>query len=243
MPDPTEPAAGDEAASAAARLASVRAKRGFLLPHHGLLAVADPALLEAYDAAYTALTLTPRHLDERRKEFVWLGILVATDEAIATHHIAKFRAAGGTEAEIEAAVRLAGFARSVPAFAFAGDAWGAHLPGYDTAGAYRRALAALMADRAVAPGLVEMTLAAVHTCLRQWRALEWHIVGAYAEGVPEVELAEAISLTMFPGSVPAFVDACAVWHRLVRDGRVPASPAFKTWAAIEGQGGFDEAAR
>lgn len=240
MSDPTD---GDEAGATAARLAAVRAKRGYLLPHHGLLAVADPALLEAYDGAYTALTLTPRHLDERRKEFVWLAILIATDEAIATHHIAKFRAAGGQEAEIEAAVRLAGFARSVPAFAFVGDAWGGHLPSWDTAAAYRRALAALLADRPVEPGLAEMALAAVHTCLKQWQALEWHIEGAYAEGVPEVELAEAISLTMFPGSVPAFVDACAVWHRLVRDGRVAASPAFKAWASIEGQGGFDEAAR
>lgn len=243
MSDHPDPPTGDEAATVAARLSAVRAKRGYLLPHHGLLAVADPALLEAYDATYTALTLRPRHLDEHRKEFVWLGILIATDEAIATHHIAKFRDAGGSEAEIEAAVRLAGFARSVPAFAFVGEAWGAHLPGYDTAAAYRRALAALMSDRAMAPGLVEMALAAVHTCLKQWPALAWHIEGAYAEGVPEVELAEAISLTMFPGSVPAFVDACAVWHRLVRERRVPASPAFQAWAAIEGQGGFDAAAR
>jgi alkylhydroperoxidase/carboxymuconolactone decarboxylase family protein YurZ len=235
-----DPAAPD-ADAVARRLDAVRAKRGYLLPHHGLLAVADPALLEAYDAAYTALTLTPRHLDERRKEFVWLGILIATDEAIATHHIAKFRDAGGADAEIEAAVRLAGFARSLPAFAFAGDAWGRHLPGYETQEAYRTALTALLSDRTVAPGLVEIALAAVHACLKQWRALEWHIAGAYAEGVPEVELAEAISLTMFPGSVPVFVDACAVWHRLVREDRVPASPALRAWAAIGGQGGFDEA--
>jgi alkylhydroperoxidase/carboxymuconolactone decarboxylase family protein YurZ len=233
-------AAGPDADAVARRLDAVRAKRGYLLPHHGLLAVADPALLEAYDAAYTALTLRPRHLDDRRKEFVWLGILIATDEAIATHHIAKFRDAGGDDAEIEAAVRLAGFARSLPAFAFAGDAWGRHLPGYETQAAYRAALTALLSDRRVAPGLVEMALAAVHACLKQWRALEWHVEGAYAAQVPEVELAEAISLTMFPGSVPVFVDACAVWHRLIREERVAASPAFRAWAAVGGQGGFDE---
>jgi alkylhydroperoxidase/carboxymuconolactone decarboxylase family protein YurZ len=224
----------------AERLAAVKAKRGYLLPHHGLLAVADPAMLAAYDAAYTALTLTPRHLDERRKEFVWLGILIATDEAIATHHIAKFRAAGGTDAEIETAVRLAGHARSIPAFAFAGDAWGRHLPAFDTRTAYRAAMEALTAGRGIDPGLIEMTMAAVQACLKQWDALAWHIEGAYAAGAPEVELAEAISLTMFPGSVPVFVDACAVWHRLVREGRVDASPAFRAWAELEGQGGFDE---
>ena len=40
------------------RLERARAKRGYLLPHHGLLAVAAPRLLEAYDAAYTALKRT-----------------------------------------------------------------------------------------------------------------------------------------------------------------------------------------
>lgn len=42
------------------RLDEVRAKRGYLLPHHGLLAIAAPRLLAGYDAAYTALTLEPR---------------------------------------------------------------------------------------------------------------------------------------------------------------------------------------
>jgi hypothetical protein len=38
-------------------LAGLRARRGDLLPHHGLMAVADPALLAACDATCTALTL------------------------------------------------------------------------------------------------------------------------------------------------------------------------------------------
>jgi len=235
-PTPDDPLAGAEA-----RLAVVRGKRGYLLPHHGLLAVADPELLTAYDAAYTALTLRPRHLDERRKEFVWLGILIAMDEAIATHHIPKFRAGGGTDAEIELAVRLTGFARAVPAFSFAGEHWGRHLPAYETRRAYRAALTALLSDGALEADLVEMTMAAIHACLRQWQAFAWHVEGAYDAGAAELELAEAISLTMFPGSVPVFVDACGEWMRLIRQGRVDASPAFRAWAAIEGQGGYDEA--
>ena len=74
MPNP------DPASAARDRLAAVRAKRGYLLPHHGLLAVAAPDLLEAYDQAYTALTLVPRNLTAHDKEFVWLAVLVATDE-------------------------------------------------------------------------------------------------------------------------------------------------------------------
>src|SRR5689334_16164612 len=84
-----------------ARLQAVRDKRGYLLPHHGLLAITAPRLLDAYDAAYTALALEPRALSAYDREFVWLSILIATDEAIATHHIAKFRDAGGTREEIE----------------------------------------------------------------------------------------------------------------------------------------------
>lgn len=236
MPDDTD----DALDAIAARLDAVRAKRGYLLPHHGLLAVTDPALLAAYDAAYSALTLTPRHLDEKRKEFVWLGILIVMDEAIATHHIAKFRAAGGTDGEIATAIRLAGFARAVPSFDFVGAHWRGHLPGYETEAAYRAALGALLSDRAVDDALIEMALAAIHACLRQWEALAWHIKGAYRAGAREADLAEAISLTMFPGSVPVFVDACAVWHDLVRAGAVDASPAFRAWAALDGQGGFDE---
>ena len=43
-------------------LAAVREKRGYLLPHHGLMAASMPELLTAYDDLYTAMTLTPRQL-------------------------------------------------------------------------------------------------------------------------------------------------------------------------------------
>ena len=48
--------------SATERLERVKAKRGYLLPHHGLMALTAPQLLEGYDACYTALTLVPRTL-------------------------------------------------------------------------------------------------------------------------------------------------------------------------------------
>jgi alkylhydroperoxidase/carboxymuconolactone decarboxylase family protein YurZ len=225
------------------RLAEVRAKRGYLLPHHGLLAIAAPELLAAYDATYTALTLAPRGLDAHDKEFVWLAILVATDEALASHHIAKFREAGGGDGAIELAVRLAGHAASAPRYAFPAEHWQRHLPRYDRARAYRAGLSALTAGSTVAPGLVEMAMAAAHICRRGWWELAEHIKGAYAAGVDELDLAEAIQLTMFPASVPNFVEACAVWRDLIASGAVAASPAFKLWAETLGQGGFDEASR
>jgi hypothetical protein len=59
--------------------------------------------------------------------------------------------------------------------------------------------------------------------------------------VPEDEMAEAISLAMFPGSVPYFVEACAEWRRLILDGTLPASSRYQSWARLTGQGGHDEA--
>jgi alkylhydroperoxidase/carboxymuconolactone decarboxylase family protein YurZ len=224
------------------RLDDMRAKRGYLLPHHGLLAIAAPELLAAYDATYTALTLTPRRLSEHDKEFIWLAILVSVDEALASHHIKKFRDAGGTETGIELAVRLAGHAASAPRYAFPAEHWQRHLPAYDRARAYRAGLAALVAGSGMAPGLIEMAMAAAQICRRAWWELGLHIRGAYEAGVAELDLAEAISLTMFPASVPNFVEACRVWRALIMAGQVPASPAFRHWAETPGQGGFDEAA-
>lgn len=84
-----------------------------------------------------------------------------------------------------------------------------------------------------------MTLAAVRTTRKGWWELALHIKGAYAERVPEMELAEGISYAMFPGSIPNFVDACGVWQKLIAAGEVPASEAFRLWGAdAGGQGGF-----
>lgn len=81
----------------------------------------------------------------------------------------------------------------------------------------------------------------MHTCKAAWDALEWQICAAYTDGVPEAELAEGLSLTMFPGSVPNFVEAARVWRELIVAGKVDASADFRAWAETAGQGGYDEA--
>ena len=223
------------------RLRAVQAKRGYLLPHHGLLAVAAPELLAGYDAAYTALTLSERHMSEHDKEFVWLVVLTGTEEGLATHHIQKFRDAGGSEQSLELAMQLAGWARSSDCFAFVANEWSGHLPDFDRERVYRAGLDGIAANASISAQLVEMAMAAAHTCRRNWTELAWHIRGAYAASVNEYELAEAISYAMFPGSIPNFVDACGVWLKLIQSGQVAASPAFQAWAETEGQGGFDQA--
>ncbi len=233
--------ASSDNAEIAARLQAVRAKRGYLLPHHGLLAITSPAMLIAYDNAYTELALAPRILSPHDREFVWLAILIAADEALATHHIAKFLAAGGTMAEVETVLRLTAWALGARAYGFVHAHWLPHLVGFDVAPAYAAALAANAG--AVPPRLAIPAVAAVHAVKGEWFLLERAIIEAYGRNVPEMELAEALSLVMFPGSVPRFVEAAGVWLRLIRDGRVTPSPAFAAWAALEGQGGFDEAVK
>jgi hypothetical protein len=65
MNDQEENAGAETSAALEARLAAVKAKRGYLLPHHGLLALAFPRLLEGYDAAYTAMALEQTRLWRR----------------------------------------------------------------------------------------------------------------------------------------------------------------------------------
>jgi alkylhydroperoxidase/carboxymuconolactone decarboxylase family protein YurZ len=220
-------------------LSGIRAKRGYLLPHHGLMAITAPALLEAYDAAYTEMALADRVLDHHDREFVWLAILIATDEAIATHHIAKFKTAGGTDAEIEVVMTITALALGFESYRFVGKHWLGHLPACDPRETYLRALRTAAGD--VPMRLVHMATVAVFACKAGWDAVALQIAAAYAAAVPELDLAEAISLTMFPGSVPHFVQAARVWRELIISGKVAASQPFVAWAHLSGQGGFDEA--
>lgn len=223
-----------------ARVQAVKSKRGYLLPHHGLLAVMSETMLAHYDALYTALALEQKVLDERAREFVWLCVLIATDEAIASHHIAKFRQAGGTADEIATAIRLTAWAVGAPAYAFIAEHWARHLPDVPVADRYRADLTANAGS--VALRIAVPAAAAVHAARGDYALLARAITLAYAIAVPEIELAEALTIMMFPGSVPRFVEAARVWLDLIRAETVQPSPVFAAWARLQGQGGFDEAA-
>jgi alkylhydroperoxidase/carboxymuconolactone decarboxylase family protein YurZ len=222
------------------RVQAVKDKRGYLLPHHGLLAAISETMLAHYDALYTAIALEQKVLDERTREFVWLCVLIATDEAIASHHIARFRQGGGTADEIAAAIRLTAWAVGAPAYTFIAEHWAQHLPDVPIADRYRTDLT--ITAGSIALRLAVPAVASVHAARGDYPLLARAITFAYAIGVPEVELAEALTIMMFPGSVPRFVEAARVWLDLIRAGAVQPSPAFAAWARLQGQGGFDEAA-
>jgi len=223
----------------AARLARVKERRGYLLPHHGLMAILSEQMLAGYDAAYTALALEHKVLSVRDREIVWLAVLIATDEALATHHIPKYLQGGGSMDEFGAVARLAAFTLGAVGYRFLDEHWRAHLEGFDPAHAYREGV--LTAAAPLEPRQIWMTACAVHAARAEHRLLGWALRAAYEAQVPELELAEAISIMMFPGSVPYFVEAARIWLDLIRSGEVTASPAFAAWAQLEGQGGYDEA--
>lgn len=220
-------------------LQQVRDKRGYLLPHHGLMAVSMPAMLDAYDELYTSIALTERQLSRLEHEFVWMGVLIATDEILGTHHIKRFRDAGGTDDELAAATAITAFAKGCQAYHFVRDYWLPHLPGFDPQQHYLNAFRTVAGSTPLP--LAHMTACAIHTCTGHWNALRWQLTAAYADGIDELQLAEALSIAMFPGSVPNYVEAAAVWRELIANGDVQATEMFRNWAELSGQGGYDEA--
>jgi hypothetical protein len=218
-----------------ARLAELRAGRGFVLPHHGLMAAALPELHATYEAMYRALTLDPRHLAPLAREGVWLAVLVACEEPVGTHHLAKFRIAGGQEALALALFRLAALARGAGCHATLDAAWAGQ---FETSmpDAWRQAVRALLRETPLAEPLGWACLAATHAALDQPWPLAIAIEAALTQGVAEAELAEALSLTIWPRGVNRFVRAAEAWLALIRAGRVPASPGFRAWADTPAQG-------
>ena len=220
-------------------LRTLRDKRGYLLPHHGLMAVSMPTLLSAYDDLYGEIALKDRVLSRREHEFAWLAILIACEEAIGTHHIDRYHKSGGTNAELENILALTTMVMGIQAGLFVDQHWMEHLPGFNPQETYYNAFAKAVGDSPLA--LAHMSAAAVCTCTGNWGGVRWHVLGSYRAGGDEHALAEVLSLTMFPGGVPNFVEAADVWRELITRGEVDASDDFKTWAEMSGQGGFDEA--
>ena len=224
------------------RLNDLRAARGYLLPHHGLLALATPDLLDSYDATYTKLTLENNHLSEQAKEFIWLTLLGATRVSIGTHHIQRWRNSGGSDAGFELALKLAAYAHGVAVFPFVQKNWSAHLPDRDTVQIYRDGINGVVGDTNIPATWLELALASTCAGLQHWWAFEIHVTGAYSAGASEEELAEALTFTMFHCGTPCFVTACDKWRHLILAGDVPATEPYRAWAEVPGQGGYDEAA-
>ncbi len=218
------------------RLDALQASRGFLLPHHGALAASLPDLHDAYGTMYAALTLTDHHLSAFEREFIWLCILVAGREPVGTHHADAFNRTGGTVGQARVALQLTGYAGASEALAFVERHWSGFFPDLQAERSYVDGMRALAGS--VPPLLCLLALAAVHALLRQPWGLAAALRALYALGEPagEDKLVEALSLVMWPAGVNRFVDACTVWHDLMRTGSVQPSPRFSAWADTPGTG-------
>ena len=205
-------------------LARTREGRGYLLPHHGLMAIALPEVLEDYDRLYRSVALTARHLSVYEREAIWLAILATREEGLGTHHVAKFLDAGGVNEEMDALLAIAGLARGADVFEFARNRWAPHAEGsmFETAGI--RALESVRGP--LRQPLALMASAAAHACAGQDLALRGLLKACYEAAIDEYQLAEALSLVMLPGSIPNFARAAGVWLALIRSGEVRASEAF-----------------
>ncbi|WP_338664767.1 hypothetical protein VQH23_06240 [Pararoseomonas sp. SCSIO 73927] len=217
-------------------LAALRDERGYVLPHHGLMAAALPELHAAYRATYRVLTLDEQHLSPLQRECVWLAILVACDEAVGTHHVAQFYRHGGDDRLAGAVFRQTSWAMGADALGFLAKSWASQFPGFDAARSLLDGAAALNASGDLPDATARLLRLAVHAARGNLWALGVELEDAYGTGLDERWMAEALSLIIWPRGVNPFVRAADVWLALLRSGRVRPTPPFAAWAEAAGQG-------
>lgn len=209
-------------------------RRGYLLPHQGLMAVAMPEVQDGYMVMYSALTLRQNHLTPFEKEAVWLGILAAAGEHIGTHHVKLFRDFGGTPRQAEAVFRLVGHAAGAEkSFRFLAEHWQRHFAPLDGRRAYLDAGRDLVAGLDFPLPLARLVLLAVHTTLAQSWGIECELEAGYGLEIPEGKMGEACCLPMWATGINRTIDASQVWLELMRSGRVTPSDSFRAWADMD----------
>jgi alkylhydroperoxidase/carboxymuconolactone decarboxylase family protein YurZ len=231
MPPAKPPRPPDELDAVRARVADIRQRRGYVLPSHAALAVADPVLLEQYEGVYNTITFGFQALTPFEKNFVWLVVVGCAETPTGAAHLSDFLAAGGTRPQVEAAAQLALVAIGARMLDVFGPGWQRVLADFDADAAYAAAIDRIVSGTGLAAELVEIALAAGQACRRDWKRVEFHIVRAKQLDVGDDALAEGLTVCILPAGNPGFVQACATWRRLVAEGKVDASPALR--AAVD----------
>lgn len=220
-----------------ARIQAHVARRGYLFPQQGLMAVAMPAMQDGYTVMYSALTVQENHLTAYEREFVWMGILCAAGESIGTHHVRLFREAGGTAEQMEVVTALVSLALGAPrSYQFMHQHWQKHFPPMDASKTYRRHAERIAGWADVPIEHARYLLLAVHTTFGHKWGIEQELLALYDARADEGKMAESISLPFWAAGVNRMIDASEVWLELIRSGRVAASESFRVWAETPGQG-------
>ena len=213
-------------------LEEVRGKRGYLLTHHEFFGFADPAMLEKYDQVYQHLTLKEKFLEDRVKEFVWLGILAAVyEEAGGPIHIKRAKEAGLTDREIAEVFLLTQVAQGFDVVSFTRDKWGRLIPGVDLLEAYGLFIDQMAARSGIPARTIELILIGVYAALAKGRALRFHLGRANEHGLKDEEIYEAISYILLPCGAPTLIQAAEVLKEALARGELKPSSAFKNWLA------------
>ena len=219
------------------RLKEHVARRGYLLPQQGMMAVAMPELQDGYAVMYGALTVQENYFTPYEREFVWMGILSAAGESIGTHHVRMFREYGGKAEQAEAITALVALAMGAPrSYEFMHRHWQKYFAPMDAVAVYRQAAMRSIEGCGVSIELARYLLLAVHTTFGHAWGVEQELLALYEIGAHEGKIAESISLPFWAAGVNRMIDASEVWLDLIRSNRVAASEAFRAWADTEGQG-------
>ncbi len=220
-----------------ARLNEFRGRRGYLNPQQGPMAAALPEVSDGYRLFYKTLVLDEKHLAPLEKEFVWLALLCVARE-MGAHHLKLFLDHGGTDAQAEAAFRIAGWVAGVASYEFAAARWQPHFPRVDVRQAYLKAGVALTAGLDGVPQQWAcLAMLSAHTGHKSKWGVEAALELCYAHEVPEAKMAEAMSVALWPCGANCFHDAAEVWLELIRSGRVRATAPFRAWAELPDQDG------
>lgn len=198
----------------------LKAKRGYLLPYHRMLAAHAPELLARYDAFYEKLTLDSNLLTPRWKEFVWIAILAAAREGVGSLHLDRAKLAGLTREEMETAVALSALSEAFPAFRFGIEKWAGWLEPDALGARYLSLVETARGD--VEPALVELALLVCHGTRLDRTAFALHLRRFGEFGGQAAELSEALSYLFIPMGANLLIDIVEMWREIAEAEDLPA---------------------
>jgi alkylhydroperoxidase/carboxymuconolactone decarboxylase family protein YurZ len=216
--------------AATALLARIEAGRGYVLPHHRLLATHAPRALVAYDALYRALTLDAGALSPADRERAWLALLAVDRKFSWRIHLARARDAGLTDADVAECLALATLAAGRDVAAYGAREWRPAV----AAGALDDALRTLFdaARGRTSPGTAHLVLAVCHATRGDQGGVRAHLPAALGAGVSAAGVAEALAFVLLQRGVNALIECVQTWNEAAAAGEcVPPYPPAPALAA------------
>ena len=204
---------------AAALLAEVEGKRGYLLAYHRMLAAAAPEVLATYDRFYESLTLQQRVLTAYEKETVWAALLAAVREVHGFIHMKRAVAAGLCEADMVRAVGIAAVTEAQLTMAFASASWSTWTLPAALEAHYLGLFAAAAGDLDLK--LAHLAALVCHGARRHEAGMVIHLKAAFAAGMKPEEAAEGLSYMLIPCGGNTLIEAVSYWEKAAAAGLVP----------------------